>query len=205
MPYTYISIYIYIYIYKYVCVRVSVWNTTLFQNIYVHQCAFWLSICRCGDENRIHQDHLKREGKPLNGVSSRNIPWVKKLVKSYILFCCHHSMEGWRGDRSIYAMHLAAQLEFQVPLRPKCSEWFPACWGSCEKGSSWRGVCRTSHQSDQFGSLPYHLGLQHPKGTTCNPKTLQAQAILGVHDQARAWVLLQAELDSGDLTIEAQP
>ena len=110
MPYTYISIYIY----KYVCVRVSVWNTTLFQNIYVHQCAFWLSICRCGDENRIHQDHLKREGKPLNGVSSRNIPWVKKLVKSCILFCCH---QRWKDGVEIEAF---MRCTLQPNLSSKC-------------------------------------------------------------------------------------
>ena len=119
MPYTYI------YIYKYVCACVCV----KYQSISKYLCPSVSSSAHVVYQyvdvemkNRIHQDHLKREGKPLNGVSSRNIPWVKKLVKSYILFCCHHSMEGWRGDRSIYAMHLAAQLEFQVPLRPKCSE-----------------------------------------------------------------------------------
>ena len=92
----------------------SVWNTTLFQNIYVHQCAFWLSICRCGDENRIHQDHLKREGKPLNGVSSRNIPWVKKLVKSCILFCCH---QRWKDGVEIEAF---MRCTLQPNLSSKC-------------------------------------------------------------------------------------
>ena len=57
---------------------------------------------------------LKGKVKPLNGVSSRNIPWVKKLVKSYILFCCH---QRWKDGVEIEAF---MRCTLQPNLSSKC-------------------------------------------------------------------------------------